>query len=143
MLTLRHGKGKLPHRKCQLTPYNLVSRTRGSPGTVFPFQRGMIVQILRHHADLYRGRRCRGQGGQRGRIQRGHMRHILIVHKFWQVPVLDSILSPDILVLMIEVLSPFSEADRGKALLSKGGVVSSAQGAVATKLQHRMKGRTA
>ncbi len=73
-------------------------------------QRRAIVEVLGDNADLLRRwRRSRERRQNRG-IQPRHIAHILEVDKLEQVTILDAILDPHILMLMIEIFTPFSEA---------------------------------
>ena len=87
-----------------------------------------------------RWRRGRQRGQRRG-IQPGDLRHIVEVDKLQQIPILDAILNPHILMLMVEIFPPLGEAHGWKSLLVEGAMIAAPQIAVAAKDQHWVKRR--
>src|SRR3954465_3049308 len=67
------------------------------------------------------------------------MSHVIVVHKFWQIAILDTVFHPHVLMLMVVVLAKLCEAHGGKSLLIEGIMIATAQITIQSKDEHRFQ----
>ena len=88
--------------------------------------------------NVRRRRWCGRQRCERCRVQPRHSRHIVVVHRFRQIAILDAIFRAHVLVLMMKVFAKFREANGGESLLVERIVVAAAQKSIQPEHQHRL-----
>lgn len=151
-LAFRHG-GKLvgqnrpgPVRRREGSPHDLILRARGRVGRRVPHDL-RVIEGDREHARGWRvlhahGRRRRtGENRHGSGVQPRDAGDVVEVVVLDQVAVLHAVFDADVLVLVVEVLAPFGEADSGEAVLVEGGVVAAAEEAVAPEFENRVEAR--
>src|ERR1700759_134253 len=138
-LVLLRIRSELPVIGSRLTPDNLiVNRSAGCRGRI-PLERGVVIQVGRHHTHVLWHTRRRRQGGQGGDVPASNLRNIAKFIELQQVAVFNPILYSHVLMLMIVVLSPLGKPDRGKPLSTERTMVSPAQKAVESKFHDSTK----
>src|SRR5450755_4366804 len=111
-----------PIRSACRAPNHLIG---GRASGRFPRQCRVIIQVFGHNFYACRRRRSRRQRGQGRRIQPCHVRHILEVYKFRQVPVFDAVLGGNGMIKKEKIFAEFREAHGSKPLLVERVVVAS------------------
>ena len=82
-----------------------------------------------------------GQNGQSERVQASDVCNVAGVDKLEQITVFDSVFGAHSLVLMVEVLAPFGEANGRETLAVEAAVVATAQIAVVAQSHDGTEGR--
>src|SRR6185437_1101601 len=127
----------LPVGRGGVAPHDVDMRLRRHTGTGLPAQGAVVVQVAGHNTHLLRCSRGGGEGRERGRVEPGHVRHVVEIDELEQIAVLLAVFETDVLVLVVEVLAPLCEANGGEALLIEGEMVAAAKKAVEPELEHR------
>src|SRR5579884_601637 len=128
----------LPIRLIAIAPQYLISSSE-SARRGFPGERRVIGQTSRLDMHICRRSRRRRQRCQSCCIRARHVRDILEIDKLNQIAVLDTVLYSYVLMLMVEVLAIFGDANCSESLFVERSVIASAQKTIAAKDERGLK----